>query len=664
MPSQDLTLTLAYSDADNQAPVFSERSPATAKWGLSDEGDALGQSVCSAQLDNRTGVYNPGDARSSLFGQIGTNTPATVSVGPEVLADGSVSSWSPDREIKGPAWTDVEITGPSRRVNASKAVRSALRRSIERAPNLLAYWPLEDPSGTVLPSAARPGSATPRVQGTAEFGNTSIVGGSASLVDLMTSSSTLIFPLSGLGLTNQEVHVELAYGAATDQATDFILAIGTSSFGITWNQVASGAQGDGRLHLLSFNAVLNGANVDYTVYRDSTIQSFSIPGDIGYPQEIRIGVVPSGSAPPQQWMLGHLAVYSAFSDPTDRIAAAAGYAGETCNDRFTRLCGEHNIPCNVADDGHASPTMGVQRPDNLANLLKEVRNTDGGFMYDSRGWNELEFRPRSTMWNQVPALMLTFNDNVAAPIRPATDVLGTTNDVTAVPRDGLAYHVSRESGPNNASDPEEDPEGIGREESRIDCQPYDLARLADIAGWALHLGTWPGARYRQVTVDLAANPDLIPDVMALRPGDVITIDALDADQVELMVLGGVDTVGSITRRIVLNCTDAAAWRVGVVGFTDSKRVGHANSWLASSFTTGGTSMSVGSSGALWSTTASPFNIRVGGVVLHVTAVAGASSPQTFTVDATPVNGVSRTIAGGTSATALTRIDLEHPNYVG
>lgn len=39
-------------------------------------------------------------------------------------------------------------------------------------------------------------------------------------------------------------------------------------------------------------------------------------------------------------------------------------------------------------------------------------------------------------------------------------------------------------------------------------------------------------------------------------------------------------------------------------------------------------------------------IVVAGVVLRVTAITGSSSPQTFTVDATPLNGVVKTIPAG------------------
>lgn len=50
--------------------------------------------------------------------------------------------------------------------------------------------------------------------------------------------------------------------------------------------------------------------------------------------------------------------------------------------------------------------------------------------------------------------------------------------------------------------------------------------------------------------------------------------------------------------------------------------------------------------AIWSTTADDFDIMMGGERMTVTAVSGASSPQTFTVTRA-VNGVSKTHDAGT-----------------
>jgi hypothetical protein len=133
------------------------------------------------------------------------------------------------------------------------------------------------------------------------------------------------------------------------------------------------------------------------------------------------------------------------------------------------------------------------------------------------------------------------------------------------------------------------------------------------------------------------------------------------------VLGGEHTVRSYHHVLTLNCTPAGPYRVATVGnATEFARIGSRSSSLAADFTPGvSTSLSVAVTGPLWRTSgAVPFHVRVGGVVLNVTAIAGASSPQTFTVDATPVNGITSRVLRTTDPAALKRVDLEHPVYIG
>ena len=60
---------------------------------------------------------------------------------------------------------------------------------------------------------------------------------------------------------------------------------------------------------------------------------------------------------------------------------------------------------------------------------------------------------------------------------------------------------------------------------------------------------------------------------------------------------------------------------------------------------------------LWDDTDAPFDVVASGVRLTVTAISGASSPQTFTVTVTPVNGVVKTIPAGAV------VDVATPVYV-
>jgi len=341
----------------------------------------------------------------------------------------------------------------------------------------------------------------------------------------------------------------------------------------------------------------------------------------------------------------------------EAATAARGYPGETTAARFLRICAEHGIPAAVY--GSDALPMGPQFPDTVPNLLAEINRTEMGLMYDGRGWNGLELRTGASMRNQDAVMALTYGVDVAPPIRPATDDLGITNAVTANSRENTFAHAERATGPNNVSDPIDDPQGITRVETQVDVNPEDVDGLRDIAGWTLMKGTWPGARYRNVTIDLTKHPELIVAATKLRPGDRITIDELDADQVELLVLGGEHNLRSYHHVLSLSCAPAGPYRAGQADTAGFMRAGSSSSTLAASFNAGvATSMSVASTAPneLWSTTSEPYHIRVGGVVLNVTTVTGASSPQTFTVDAAPINGIERTIPAGSS------VDVENPIF--
>lgn len=105
-----------------------------------------------------------------------------------------------------------------------------------------------------------------------------------------------------------------------------------------------------------------------------------------------------------------------------------------------------------------------------------------------------------------------------------------------------------------------------------------------------------------------------------------------------------------------------ALRAGPGFAPEVARADTAGSSLAADFDAGtDTSMSVNVDvGPLWTTEAAelPLVIEAGGVRLEVTAIAGASSPQTFTITQAPVNGVIKTIPEGTP------IQLAVPAVVG
>ncbi len=722
MARQDLTLALTYDDAEHDVPLFSVRAPVVAKWGVSDEGSALGVATCAAQIDNRSGDYDPSDVRSSLYGSIGPNTPATIMLGPELLADGSVAAWSPDAEIKGPAWTDIVITGPARRVNASKDVRSATKRTLAaataRGEGPAAYWPLEDGPNTILTESAVEGvpgmvvydfansaAGDTYVTGQLKFGEGKAPPGSRPIVDLSGGGSlrvilpdtdpdltfwkvawTSTFPLNGADGSSPGSMLRIISDSGdvsyieTDAGPGWRMfyspdGVNTVGRGITAGVglATAAPYDDGLPHTFELKAVQSGGDVSLQMRYDGNLVGISGDfSDDGLPAATlgRILSIEINSANPEGGAfmpsIGQVQIWygpTEFESAVEITDMLQGYPGEGAEDRFARLCDEHNVPYNIRSEGDAQHLMGPQYADTLAELLREIRDTDGGLIYDARDYNELEFRPGRTLWNQVPALALTWDVNVSPPLRPATDDLNLTNDVTVNQREGATLRVTRDTGPNNTQDPADDPEGVTRQESRIEANPSSSATLADIAGAALHVGTWPGARYRQVSVDLSKHPDLIPDVMALRPGDVLSVDELAADTIELMVLGGVDTVGPDTRKIVFNCRPAGPYRSAVVGVTGSNRLSAADTTIIDpgGLDTTETGADIRSAAVRWIDSATypssfPFDAVVGGERMTVTALTLTALDQVATVTRS-VNGVVRSHALGA------KFNLFAPIYV-
>lgn len=723
MPKTGAVVELYYDGDWHEAPAY-VRDQITATWGLKDEGGGLTPAQCNATLDDRAGDYNPDDARSSLYGLIGRNTPARVTLpGGLIVCSGSVSLWAPARAIKNDAWTQIEITGPSQRVNASKVVRSALRGTIDAGGGPAAYWPMEGYTRQpdvvasavrgVAPAAHRVFSPTVTSPFNWEGDNTLpgsmnlpvLESNRTSLAGIEAQTSIVPDPAFGFALWTRTAipTTDASHSINTQAIQTFQVAGSPVGFSMAFTTFPPGSSlatvpDDGEVQV-RVNYTLDGviqSTVNITdlpfvdawrhVYARLSTSGSDVAVSIRIDNEVvgtgtltgvALGTITKATtnaftqdatgAESGRISIGHAVVLADSTADMDTFAASMyeaglGYDGETCADRFVRLLAERGITGTVY--GSDSHVMGVQYPDTLANQLAEIARTDGGMIYDARGSNTMEMRTGRSLYNQTPALELTYGVDVAPPLRPVTDDNGITNDVKANSRKGTQAHAERTTGPLNVSDPVDDPEGIGRIETTIDANPADDNTLPDIAGWGVHVGSWPGARYRDVTVDVSTHPEHLTAVYALHPGDLITIDDLDADLVELLVLGGTDAVGNNEHRVTLRCVPAGPYRIGQVETAGFMRIGSSTSTLAADFDAGtDTSMSVTVTGALWSTTAAPFHIKVGGVVLNVTAVSGTSSPQTFTVDATPVNGVTRTILAAGPA-AQTRIDVETPLFIG
>lgn len=742
MADMEVEAELFYSAIWNHARTY-ERDTVDARWGLPDEGVTLGQASCGITLDNRGNDYNPDDARCSLYGLIGRNTPARVTIdgGAHSIVDGVVSSWDPDRDKEwdsadpsaaGDSWTKISVVGPSQRVNASKSVKSALRRTmdamIQSGTGPAGYWPMEgfERQPDVAPSAV-PGVSDAAHREYPDINTVSAFDWQGD--DTLSGSRNLpVLQSNLLGVAGIEAYGNFvpapAVGAAfwtrtaipeTDESHEIhtaaieVLLVDSGSFlfqirldtyppGSTLAAVPANGEvqaivnyvnndtgtlvddvtipdlpfADGWRHMYarlstSGSDVAVSIMVDGEVVGTGTLTGASL-GTRLTRVTMNATAVDGLNIEAGRIAVGHPVVLLDSTTDMDAFAAThyragLGYPGEASDDRYLRLLDEVNIPGSVY--GSDARSMGPQLPDTLPNLLLEIARTEVGLIYDKRDEYKLELRLGRTLYSQTAALALTYGVNVHPPIKPVTDNLNVANDITATARSGAVARVERTSGPLNVNDPVDDPEGITRIEGSSDVNPASDADLLDIAGFLLTASTWPGARYRTVTVSLLKHPELLDDIMAMRPGDLITLAGLDADTISLLALGAAHKLRKVDHLVTFNCIPAGPY--AVADSDGGSRVGSASSSLAADFDAGtDTSMSVAiaTGGALWSTSiAGTLHVRVGGVVLNVTAISGTSSPQTFTVDAATVNGIERTLLAS-GPPSLTRVDVAEPVFVG
>jgi hypothetical protein len=381
-----------------------------------------------------------------------------------------------------------------------------------------------------------------------------------------------------------------------------------------------------------------------------------------------------------------IGAFSTFIGNIGGVVGARGYLGETAGERFLRLGLEAGVATVVDGDETDTQPMGAQPVDTLVNLLRECVRTDDGLMYEPRDELAVAMRPGRSRYNQASALDLSYTGEQIAPVlQPVLDDRGIRNDVTVKRRNGSTARAVRETGPLNVSDPIDDPEGIGRVAVQVDVNTSTDEVLTDHANWHLHKGTVDEPRYPQVTVDLdapGATSALITAVNAVEIGDRLTVGDMpieDApDGANLLVLGIKETLPAKRRLVTFVCAPASPYEIGIVGENDGstdlrgQAVDTDNSTLASDVSQFATTLSVASTGGvLWTTAADDWStslngeglyggglfIAVGGEVMRVTNITGASSPQTFTV-VRSVNGVVK------SHLAAAAVHVFHPIVVG
>jgi hypothetical protein len=135
--------------------------------------------------------------------------------------------------------------------------------------------------------------------------------------------------------------------------------------------------------------------------------------------------------------------------------------------------------------------------------------------------------------------------------------------------------------------------------------------------------------------------------------DRITINnpkaGMDPNQISQLARGYTEDISSFRHDLTFQCAPEKPYQVLVLDSATMGKLDSGSSTLTSSLTTTATSMSVTSTAEVWTTAAGdmPIPITVAGEAMTVTAISGATSPQTFTVTRS-ANGVVKSQAAGAS----------------
>jgi len=585
---------------------------------------------------------------------------------------GEVSSWPPRWHKSGhDRHVPITASGISRRLRQGAApLQSPLRRSIPESAGLVAYWPMEDGEAATQAASALPGGTplTIRAPGI-QWASSSVFVGSNAL------------PVMGAG---QLVGTPGAYTAAGQAQLRFLVHV-PEPMAASRLLVQFTTTGTARRWDLWYDAEFD--SVNFSVYDADDTLIFSHEVGLGFILSRFMRVTldltqAGGNINWEMWILGqdlegatgttgtingrtigianrivvgdhrglgdtvigHVTFGTQVLPVFDVGDEFTAFAGENGGERLVRLGTENGIPVQIVGQLSAMPAMGLQSIAPLPELLDEIAEADGGILTDARDELGLLYRSRASMYNQSARVALDYaQPGLAPPLEPSEDDQGTRNDITAERTGGSSARAVAESGPLSVQPP---PLGVGRYAENVTVNVATDRQLPHQAGWRRHLGTWDEARFPSVAMWLHRQPDLIPGASAMEVGDRVTVAnppaGLPPEPINVLAQGYTELLLPHRWELTLNASPAGPWETAVLDDPVRARLGSSGSSLAAPVDADDTALSVAVVRLLWTvdSAAFPFDVIIGGERLTVTAISGASSPQTWTV-IRAVNGISK-----------------------
>ncbi|MFD9618507.1 hypothetical protein ACFWB2_14725 [Streptomyces virginiae] len=604
-----------------------------------------------------------------------------------VRFSGEVSAWPQKWDPTGTNVTvDVEASGIMRRLSQGKApLKSTLFRGLTTLSALpVGYWPHEDQAGSTVVASGLPGGPPMRlVRSAPDFGKSSDFACSAALptlndaswgVSIPTYTNTgniqtrflLGVPLDGIGTASDETIVSVSTSASA--ATISLLVTTAGELRLIINDrdglavLDSGALGvfetNGNLLRVSVEVQQSGGNVAWAVRTLNAVTREYLTASgvlLGYTIGRASNILVNPGGGPSDTVFGHLSIQKEITSLFDLTDELTGYVGEPAGRRAERLCAEEAIPFVGIGDLDDTVAMGAQTQEELLTLLQETADADFGIFYEPREVFGLGFRTRESMQLQSASATLSYTGQELSEMEPVDDDQATRNDITAVRKNGSSYRLVAQTGALSVQAP---PLGVGRYDDSVTVNVQTDDQLQDQAGWRLYLGTLDEARYPTIGVQLARSvftDELITPLLGLDLGDRMDVSDppawLPPGEITQLVQGSSENFDNLQMAITLNCTPASLWSTLGTYEAPLTRYSSDGSTLNANASAGATSITVRTfSGPLWGHGDGDFNILVDGEEMTVTAVAGSTSPQTFTV-VRSVNGITAAHGAG-AAVAL------------
>jgi hypothetical protein len=567
----------------------------------------------TCRLRNETGTYSVGGEFTN-HPNVRQGTPVRVRLDPDgdgyhALFHGNAVGFTPEWPAPNAGSVALVASGTLRRLGQGQApIQSSMRRDVEGDPTAVAYWTCEeeDRAGGFIPSAGNYFMTwdTPPDLAAESFFECSkplpVLKGSewSSAVSMADTGEWCVrflakFPadLTQTGTTDANVISIFTSGSAAlwrlqwhngSPTGEFQLSVHLPDLTVYWTSTLFESFVNQANHgvFISLSAVQDGVDVDVTF----TVTSIGDETDTyGFTDTISVATCGAVS---NVWVndgglldqvtVGHIAVHNDAIPYWEGIDAARAWRGEAVDSRLARLATETGETVNVSGISHV--TMGPQLPKTVLDLYRECETADGGTLYDG-DTHGLSYQCRENRENRAPDLTLTATSSHVKPgFQPTHDDQRIRNRATITRTAAGSYTYADTDGPLGV-------DTIGAYETSATVSLYDDLQQQAYAAWVVHLGTQEGYRYPTITVNLAATPSLVAEVLALKPGYRIDITNLDSaltghpgsGPLSLTIEGVRHQLTAKTWVVTFACSPYDPWDVGVLDDGDVSPISYVTS---------------------------------------------------------------------------------------